>query len=831
MNFKISFREFWGQRGQLFLYILSLVLSLGVFLALDSVQVNLNTYIEQEKQNLVGADIKVSSRRAFSSEVQTSLDQIKENYSVADIYEFSSMIRTESDSLLSQIKVVSPTYPLYGTVELQSGKDLKTQLTTGKVIVESGVLDRLSVQVGDTISVGKAQLTISDVILFEPDKSVNLFNIGPRVLISTNDLEALGLVGDKSRVSYQSLIKIPKIEAQTVVLERLEKIIEKPEKVVSLDEAETPLSRFSGRFLLFLKLVIFSLLILTGIGIITILKAFLQSQRMIIALRKSLGETTRDIIISYLQAFSVWTSFGLFLAIIMAWGFIKMSDTVLLSVLPVEIEFNLSFVSVLKTFLLGICTSLFFALFSLSHTVSLSPGSLFHFTKENLETKHHHWKFLFSGILLYGIFIFFELENIKWSLIFIGSILGLFFIFWGFALFVLHGFKKFDKRINHQFRLVIRSLNRAGSTTALFLGVFTVSLTVIFSIIIMENTIQKQFVFSYPENAPNIFLLDIKRDQVDELSLLMEKSIDFYPVIRAQLVQANNQSMEQLQEASGGFDSLRRLFNLTYYEKVLDTEKIIESVEKNELFASTQKKGIVPVSVLDMIADDLKVEIGSLIEFNIQGVEIVAQVTSLRTRLDSSPSPFFYFVFPSEVLEKAPQTLFATGQIDLSKLSNIQNQIAKKFPQISTVDISSVTAQVGDILRQISGVTRFFMLFNLFVGLIIFVASLMATSEDRKQEAVFYRLQGMTMGQVWQVLFYEFLFIGIFTVGVGIFSSNVVASLVLSYLFDLSLSALPVSIYGYGLGLFGCVFLIGFLILYVPLKENLIQFLRENFRE
>ena len=365
MNFLISFREFWRQKSQLSLYILSLVFSLGVFVALDSVQVNVTNYINAEKQNLVGGDIKISSNRAFEEPVNIKILDLKKNYEVADVYEFSSMARTEEKAVLSQIKVVSSNFPLYGAVELNSGKKLSEQLKAGQIVVESNLLSRLDLKIGESLQLGDAVLKIVDTIVSEPDRSLNLFGFGPRVLVSMADAEKLNLIGDKSRVSYTTLVKVPGIEAQKNILESIAPNIEKPAKIESLDEIETTLSRFSNRFLIFLKLVIFSLLILTGIGIMTILQAFLQSQRTIIATRKSLGETNRNVLISYLKTFSFWSAIGLIGSVLAAHGMLLVGQSVLQPILPTNIELQISFISIAKSLFLGFGTTLLFAIFAL----------------------------------------------------------------------------------------------------------------------------------------------------------------------------------------------------------------------------------------------------------------------------------------------------------------------------------------------------------------------------------------------------------------------------------------------------------------------------------
>src|SRR5690606_10630368 len=77
----------------------------------------------------------------------------------------------------------------------------------GRVIVERAFLDRLGVQVGDTLRVGDATLTIADIITFEPDRPTTFFALGPRVLVDAADLDALNLVNPGSRVTYRWLLE------------------------------------------------------------------------------------------------------------------------------------------------------------------------------------------------------------------------------------------------------------------------------------------------------------------------------------------------------------------------------------------------------------------------------------------------------------------------------------------------------------------------------------------------------------------------------------------------------------------------------------------------
>src|SRR5699024_1166097 len=137
-------------------------------------------------------------------------------------------------------------------------------------------------------------------------------------------------------------------------------------------------------------------------------------------------------------------------------------------------------------------------------------------------------------------------------------------------------------------------------------------------------------------------------------------------------------------------DDPTRVFNLSYADKVMETEFISDAVESAQLYASLDKQaveaGVVPLSILDSAAELLNVGMGDQVVFNIQGIEITGQITSVRERYERGPSPFFCFLFQPEVLAEAPQIQFATTKVDASAIPQLQTDLTRQFPAITTID-------------------------------------------------------------------------------------------------------------------------------------------------
>ena len=74
--------------------------------------------------------------------------------------------------------------------------------TPGTAWLEGRLLAALGLKVGDSFDLGASSFTIDRVLISEPDRGGQLFNIAPRVLINMADIESTQLVLPGSRVRH-----------------------------------------------------------------------------------------------------------------------------------------------------------------------------------------------------------------------------------------------------------------------------------------------------------------------------------------------------------------------------------------------------------------------------------------------------------------------------------------------------------------------------------------------------------------------------------------------------------------------------------------------------
>ncbi|MDX2510775.1 MAG: hypothetical protein QNK25_01890, partial [Desulfobacterales bacterium] len=298
-------RQIMRSRKQATVFVLCVVLSMITLIALNGFSASVHRALMNDARRLHAGDIIIRSHYVFSPALTTAVSRLREDgrLSEARLYEFYSIVRNtaENRSLLAMLKVAGRGYPFYGQVELASGSRFDRALQPGTTIVASGLLERLSLAVGDTLRVGNAALTIVDVVTLEPDRPVTFFSFGPRVFIHPADLDALGLVDKTSRVHHKLLLKVhDPADLETIAATLGKSANADIERVETFQTTNSRMQRFFNNLLFFLNLIGIFTLLLAGIGIQSALTAFLKEKTYTMAIAKTLGATSRFITVHYL---------------------------------------------------------------------------------------------------------------------------------------------------------------------------------------------------------------------------------------------------------------------------------------------------------------------------------------------------------------------------------------------------------------------------------------------------------------------------------------------------------------------------------------------------
>jgi putative ABC transport system permease protein len=211
----------------------------------------------------------------------------------------------------------------------------------------------------------------------------------------------------------------------------------------------------------------------------------------------------------------------------------------------------------------------------------------------------------------------------------------------------------------------------------------------------------------------------------------------------------------------GGGWALRREYRSTYRDTVQSSETLVSG----KWFGETPVRDSQPtaeVSLEQDVAKELRVKVGDVVVWDVQGVEVPTRVTSFRDVNWARFEPNFFAVFAPGALEKAPkQFVLLTNVPDGVSAVRVQRTVVQRFPNVSAIDLSVIRKTISEIVDRVSMAIRFLAVFSLAMGIPVLFSAVAATRRERVREGVLLKTLGATQGQIRRILFAEYALLGV----------------------------------------------------------------------
>ena len=208
MALVLSLKLFWRElkSGQLVIMFFALVLAVATVSSISLFTDRLEQALTIETQEFLGGDLKFESNDLIEDEAYKKKEQLE--LKVSEKVQFASMLSSKEDLQLASIKAVDRNYPLVGHMELQSKsvkEIVKTPPKKGQVWLDRRLMDILDLTIGDKVSIGEKDFSVSHIIISEPDRGSNSYAFAPKALINMGDLDSTNVIQPGSRVRFASL--------------------------------------------------------------------------------------------------------------------------------------------------------------------------------------------------------------------------------------------------------------------------------------------------------------------------------------------------------------------------------------------------------------------------------------------------------------------------------------------------------------------------------------------------------------------------------------------------------------------------------------------------
>ncbi|HIP22842.1 MAG TPA: drug:proton antiporter, partial [Rhodobacteraceae bacterium] len=183
----IARRELRGGLNGFRIFLLCLLLGVAAIAGIGTVRSAIDAGLASEAASLLGGDAEMQFTHRKASDTERAWIA-SNSLASSEILTFRSMLQAGPESApipgLSQVKAVDENYPLFGEVTLSPAMPLQAALAvqngTPGVVLHPALIDRMEVEIGDTIRMGAQNFQLRAAITSEPDGSISDIGLGPR---------------------------------------------------------------------------------------------------------------------------------------------------------------------------------------------------------------------------------------------------------------------------------------------------------------------------------------------------------------------------------------------------------------------------------------------------------------------------------------------------------------------------------------------------------------------------------------------------------------------------------------------------------------------------
>jgi putative ABC transport system permease protein len=825
---RIAARELRSSRGKFAFVILSVAIGVAALTGVRGFSASFRSMLTLRARSIMAGDLSARDAQQPTPKEQEGLNKIaSEGIDSTQVIELNSIASspTSFDPLLVSVKAVDPLkYPFYGTVDLTPALPLTEVLTPSTVAVADDLLIRLKLKVGDSIKLGNGLYRIAATVENEPDRLSGSFAAGPRILMSDEALTSSGLVAFGSRAQRRFLFKMPpprpgeptSDQAVAAMKARLEATL--PEaQVLDYREASPIITTGLNAATSLLSLMSLISLVLGAVGVAMAMRAHLQQRLDSIAIMKSLGARSGQIMKIYvLQTIMLGLSGGL-LGVLFGVGVQLSFPLFLAKLLHITPAFRLDPRSILGGLGAGLLTTLLFSLPPLLDIRGIRPililrraveanDDLF-FARMARKFQGNLAQIGATALILVGL-LFLAIrvsDSAKIGIGFTVSLAIILLVLLAMSALVLYLLRIFLSKTRLHLPSSVRhglaNLYRPGNPSAALLAALGLGVMLITGVYFIQQTMVSELHVSVDKNLPNMFLVDIATSEVDGIrKLLMAQpgvhaEPEMIPVINSRLIAVNGVPAAdirvkgpQIDGPGGGNRSadraprgMMRNINLTWVptpDQPPPGDKVTDGKWWTaEQSADSAKSPVVAIGYLQ--AERLGVKPGQKITLEAQDRQFTATVVALYEADSRHAFSRADFVLPEPVLHDLPAIWYGAVHCDPEATSALQRVLYANFPTVTVINVAATFEVIRLVILQVTYVIQFLAGFSIFAGVVILASSIAGTRFRRIREVVVLKTLGATRPRIAAIFSIEFAVLGLVSAAVGLIFANIGSALFL----------------------------------------------------
>jgi putative ABC transport system permease protein len=825
--------------GELTVMIAALVVAVTALTAISFFTNRVARAVEAKASEVLAADLRIEAPQPLSDNYRQQARS--NNIAIAETVSFPSVILHGDLSALSGVRAVTANYPMRGRVKIAESMTAPSQEVAasparGEVWLDGRLLAQLNANVGDKVSVGRAELVIGKVLVSRPDQGMQFVDLAPTLLMNVDDLPATNLLQPGSRASYALLFA----GDQSVVADLRTYLAankKASDRLVTVADSSEQLGSAMDRAQRFLNLAGLVSVLLSAVAVAMAARRYATRHLDWIALLKSMGASQQRVM--NMQMISV-TILSLLTAIIgitagylAQYGLAWLLADLMNGELPAP-----SFAPAL----LGLVTSVaVLAGFALPPLMQLKRVPPIRVLRKDVEPPPLRYLTLYAtaigAVMAIAWWIVRDLTLVLWLVLGMALTCAVLYASgWLLVklLSVLRG------GVGVSWRYGIANVARRGRESIAQIVAFGMGLMVLILLSVVHNDMFKEWQASLPPDAPNRFLINIPSEQANDIrEFFVAQGLPapvLSPMVRARLTSINDvpanewkrpstlpgqgvlqelhssesateqtnaeqpsdsrssgrsqgfnrasRSQENREDRGRGF--IQREANLTWSDK-MPAGNVITTGE----WWSEDYRGEPLLSVDQGVGQSLGLKLGDKLTYDVGGIPVTGTIANFRNVEWQSFRPNFFVVYSPGALDQSAGTLITSLHVPTEKRA-IMLDFMKRYPEVTAIDIEALINQIQDVMDKVKTAMQYVFMFTLLAGVTVLFAAIQSTRDERRYESAMLRTLGASRRTVLQGVAAEFTVLGLLSGTLAASGASVVGYLLATNVFKFEYTVDPV---------------------------------------
>ncbi|MDC9822165.1 FtsX-like permease family protein [Devosia sp. ZB163] len=772
---RVALRDLRGDLKRFAILLACLALGVATITLVGSVGAALQSALLRDARTLLGGDLEATlTYRAANAEERALFQSLGQ---LSEVVEVQGRADGGSGSSFLAIKAVDAGYPLIGTLTVEGATEPLPALLAERdgrfgLVADPLMFDRLGLKVGDPVTVGEAEFTLTGVLGKLPDQVTTGIQFGLPVLISVEALNGTGILAPGVLATYRYKVLLnPGTDFETAKAAIETRFPTVGWKVNAPRDATADLARFFDIFARFLTIVGLSSLLVGGVGVSNAISAYVTERQRSIATMKALGATGPRILFHFLTQVMLLTVAGIAVGLIIG----TLLSMAILPILGGLLSVNLPPVVDIGTLWtaagFGALVGFAFGYLPLVRAEKLKPALLFRSAGSAVEgglgwsdlARPSLW--LPLGLAALGIYLLAALTTgrpllVLWYAV---AVILAFLVLRGAGWLLQRGLKLIPPAPNAALRNAVKAIYRPGAPAPVVILSLGLGLALLLLIALIDANLRHQLNRESIPNAPSFVFMDLFDDEVEALKdfTVNDKQVENFaslPMVTGAIESINGVPVAELgrKPPSEFAFVLEGEIPLTASEGLPDQSEITEGSWWPPNFIGPPE-----VSVFERLKGPLGLKLGDEITFRIFGEPVTVKIGSFRDYAWRSGSVNFGFVLSPNALADFPLSYLGLLKASPGHEREVQQRLVADFPDLLFLPVGEALETFAALLANVTTAVEVIGGLAVVSGVLVLAGAMAAGRKQREADAVVTKVLGATRGDVIRAFLVEYGVLGL----------------------------------------------------------------------